>query len=531
MNRNIKIGKFTLESLTTGMYSDPRIIFREYIQNSTDAIDDAIKYGLLNSREDGQIDILLDKKSRFLSIKDNGTGIAQYKVWNTLCDVGSSSKDFSKQRGFRGIGRLGGLSYAKTLRFITTVKGENKKSIITWDCEKLKSMLRPGVFENYDLSMVIQEVTTIDVLAEKIETHYFSVELIEIDKQFDILLDTENVRSYLSQVAPVPFHAQYFLFYHDSEIGIKKQLEKINKPLEEYFVYLNNEPNPIYKSYKNYVKAGKGENEKRDNIQEIRYIQEYDENENLIFWGWYGITNFYGYIKDEAIAGIRVRKNNIQIGNVKTLDDFFSQARFNKWFVGEIHIYDKDILPNARRDDFEKNDAYINFKEKLEKYTKQILSKLPPMYSTLNSVTNKVEKKAKELDFIKEEVTKGISSEIERKKLHKKRDEIQKELNKSKKDLEKVKSKISTKVGSKIDTVLEKTAELEEKTKEIENDIIDADYYILKSKALSCYSKEVKKVVIKIFEVIDNELPSGQAKQLESNIIQSLKKGNNNKKK
>ena len=37
------VGKNVLESLTTGMYSDSRIIFREYIQNSTDAIDNAIK--------------------------------------------------------------------------------------------------------------------------------------------------------------------------------------------------------------------------------------------------------------------------------------------------------------------------------------------------------------------------------------------------------------------------------------------------------------------------------------------------------
>jgi molecular chaperone HtpG len=531
MNKNIKIGKFTLESLTTGMYSDPRIIFREYIQNSTDAIDDAIKYGLINSREDGRIEISLDKRSRFLSIKDNGTGIAQFKVWNTLCDVGSSSKDFSKQRGFRGIGRLGGLSYAKTLRFVTSVKGENKKSIITWDCEKLKKMLRPGDFENYDLSMVIQEVTAIDVSSEKSDSHYFSVELIEIDKQFDILLDTEDIKSYLSQVAPVPFHAQYFLFYHDSEIGIKKQLEKIDKPLEEYFIYLNDDPNPIYKPYKNYVKAGKGENEKRDNIQEIKYIKEYDENDNLIFWGWYGITNFYGYIKDEAIAGIRVRKNNIQIGNIKTLDDFFSESRFNKWFVGEVYIYDKDILPNARRDDFEKNDSYINFKEKLEKYTKQVLSKLPRMYSTYNSATNKVEKKAKELETIEEQVIEGVSSEIERQQLHKQRDEILKELTKSKKDLEKVKSKISTKVSSKIDSVIEKTKKLEKQTQNLENDIIDADYKLMKSKALSGYSKDAKKVLIKVFEVIDKELPSEQAKQLELNIIESLKKGNNKKRK
>ena len=39
----IKIGKFTLETLTTGMYDSPKDIYREYIQNAADSIDNEIK--------------------------------------------------------------------------------------------------------------------------------------------------------------------------------------------------------------------------------------------------------------------------------------------------------------------------------------------------------------------------------------------------------------------------------------------------------------------------------------------------------
>ena len=39
---NIEIGKYTLESLTTGMYSEPKIIYREYIQNSVDSLEHAV---------------------------------------------------------------------------------------------------------------------------------------------------------------------------------------------------------------------------------------------------------------------------------------------------------------------------------------------------------------------------------------------------------------------------------------------------------------------------------------------------------
>ena len=39
---DVSVGKFTLESLTTGMYSDARIVYREYIQNSVDSLENAV---------------------------------------------------------------------------------------------------------------------------------------------------------------------------------------------------------------------------------------------------------------------------------------------------------------------------------------------------------------------------------------------------------------------------------------------------------------------------------------------------------
>lgn len=44
----IVIGKHTLESLTSGMYSDPYVVYREYIQNATDSIDEAVACGIIS---------------------------------------------------------------------------------------------------------------------------------------------------------------------------------------------------------------------------------------------------------------------------------------------------------------------------------------------------------------------------------------------------------------------------------------------------------------------------------------------------
>lgn len=523
MNSSIKIGKFTLESLTTGMYSDPKIIFREYIQNSTDSIDSAFNNGLLNSIEDGRIEIELNNKKKQVVIRDNGTGIPSDKTWNTLCDIGDSDKDINTQRGFRGIGRLGGLSYAEKLYFITSAKGENTKSIVVWDCNRLKELLKPNEHKNYDLISVINEVATITYENEDSDKHYFEVRLSPVTDGNEELLDEKVVRDYLSQVTPIPFHANYFFFYNEPDIGIKKYMSDLNKRLEEYNIYLNNDPNPIYKPYKTYFKAGKGESEKKDDIREIKFFKEYDDSGNLIFWGWYSISGFLGYIKDESIAGLRVRKNNILIGNALTLDDFFTQSRFNKWFVGEVYVYDNNLVPNARRDDFEKNSAYYEFKNKLEKYTKNELSKLPSLYSNYNSSVNKISKLDDIISGIEEKIKNGVASETERQKLHKQRDDVVPELIKSKQTLEKVKDKIDPKLTNKLDDTLIKASKLEEKTKKLENGLIDADYHIDKNKELSGYGKNEKKLVIKIFEIIDKELDSEIANKLQKIIIEELK--------
>lgn len=45
---------------------------------------------------------------------------------------------------------------------------------------------------------------------------------------------------------------------------------------------------------------------------------------------------------------------------VELVRGFRSEARLNGWTVGELHILDRRIVPNARRDNFEVNHHYYN---------------------------------------------------------------------------------------------------------------------------------------------------------------------------
>ena len=53
------VGKNFLENLTVAMYENSFAVYREYIQNSADSIDAAIRTGLL-AKEDAIIDIHIE---------------------------------------------------------------------------------------------------------------------------------------------------------------------------------------------------------------------------------------------------------------------------------------------------------------------------------------------------------------------------------------------------------------------------------------------------------------------------------------
>lgn len=116
------IGKYVLESVSIGMYDHPLMAIREYIQNSADAIDEFYKTASNGPSSDGEIEITVDGRSKSLKIKDKGCGISYKKAREILHGLGRSDKDPLLNRGFRGIGRLGGLGYCRELRFTTKAK-------------------------------------------------------------------------------------------------------------------------------------------------------------------------------------------------------------------------------------------------------------------------------------------------------------------------------------------------------------------------------------------------------------------------
>lgn len=519
------VGKHTLESLTTGMYKDPFTIFREYIQNSSDAIDEAVKKNLIDSRF-AEIRINVNPKKRTICIKDNGAGIPSTEAYKTLGDIGNSQKDGQETRGFRGIGRLAGFSCATSITFTSSAKGEDLKSIVSFNCDQMRRLLHDSEHSSQTAIEVLDSITFHDVKPEKSELHYFEVTLEGILEPFEMLLDEMRIKEYLVEVAPVPYDDQKFIYAGK----IRAKFQEHKKRIEEYQIYFNNEKKPLAKPHVTHFKTGHQLKDKqRDDIRDIEFFEEIDSNGRLLFLGWYAKTSLFGTVEEKHLKGIRIRKGNIQIGDEQTFSHFFTQPRFNGWLIGEIYVYGKKLIPNSQRDDFEPNDAYNELVKKLRTYAKY-LQDLIYRTSELNSTIKAVDEGEAELNRIKKEIdTNGITSETKREQLLKDKAVIEARIDKAHRDLVKLAEKVDdSSVKTKVENSLEKCGQLKDKIVKTENDIVDGDFSTKKDLP-SSYSRDERKLYERIIKVLDENLDPEIASVIRKKILEELSRVNKRK--
>jgi len=312
-------------------------------------VNKAIEKGVLFSGEE-RIDISIVGKSRTLTIEDNGYGIFSDKIERLLCSLGYSEKDSRNYRGFRGIGRLGGLAYCKRLLFTTRALGEEDVAQVEWDGSRLSSAINE-VSNSSDLTSVIVKLAQIKFrkATKSDPTHFFRVTMEEISRFYDdSLLNIENVKSYLTSIAPVPYNESTFTFSNE----VKEHFSGISG-WRSYLIYLNGYQ--IHKAYRDEINFSIT---RIDTIKGVELFEIRDVDDNLIGRGWYAITSLIGAIpKSEKIRGIRIRQGNIEIGNEEFFREIYTEARFAVWHIGEIELI-RGVRPNARRDGFEQTTEY-----------------------------------------------------------------------------------------------------------------------------------------------------------------------------
>ena len=376
---SFKAGMYLLETLTAGMYNEPMSIYREYIQNAVDSIDLASSR---KNRRSLKVHITLDPIKRTIKIHDNGFGVPAKIAEKTLSNIGSSDKTGAGMRGFRGIGRLGGIAFSDKTIYRTKAKGEKTASVQVWDCKELRELLSDPKKSSISLQSVFNRITDFyQENSKRSSDSYFEVNMEGVSSFRSYNLDIHKVRNYLSQVAPVPFHPEDFSY---AEMITNYLSENINS-YGRYEIILNGEP--IYKLYRDKVKVTK---KGYDHIDDIKFF-EINVKGKPISFGWYGQRReLIGAIaKGDPFSGIRIRVGDILLGDAHLLDGCFREPRFNSYLIGEIHVDHPQLIPNSRRDDFVDNEVKTLFYNAVEKKIGLPLSKEIRLRSRTYSNTKK----------------------------------------------------------------------------------------------------------------------------------------------
>ncbi len=340
-----------LSSLSIGLYTEPVDVFRELVQNSTDAYQEAN-----TPVGERRIDINVNRAERTVRVRDYAIGLDESQFMARLLSIGFSHKVNKNLRGFRGIGRFAALGFCKSIVFRSR-QAENQPV--------LEMRLNALSYNNYNeqtIDSLLRENIKIARLSSTNEwpARFFECELEGvINCKNDLLVNPHLISKYLSEKGPVPFHEDF---------DFRSQIKEIlgHELMYEVEIYVNNSQLPITKPHRNQIHHptnGKLVTQ-FDRIETISELDEYiSANNEHIARGWLLHHQYPGALpKSSLMQGLRVRVGNIQIGSETIFESQFKEARFNSWCVGEIHICDPNIRPNSRRDDIEPSYGFEGLK-------------------------------------------------------------------------------------------------------------------------------------------------------------------------
>jgi len=392
------VGSDVLEIMSIAMYAEPLVIYRELIQNSADGIERATRSGLLASNQ-GAVSVTFDPLSRTVTVLDNGYGLPDDEFDHQMLALGASSKRTESYRGFRGIGRLAGLGHCRKLVFRSRAKADRYVSEASWDGLKVRdAMLRPGIVA---LDHVMKEAVSIArVPASDEPEHFFEVRLEGVRRlPDDRLFDSHKVANYLSQVAPVAFSRSFSLADR-----IKSELLRRTPLLE---VRLTVGGRDVFKPYEDAIEVRKG---RFSSIRDVQFVEVPSTDDQVAAFGWIAHTDYLGALRHNYPGrGLRVRSGNLQVGEDDLLARAFPEERFNAWSIGEFHVFDARLRPNARRDAFEPSVAVDDLFNQLAPYGNAI-AKRCRLESKKRQVAKRLESVNSSLDDLEKHLRRNRST-------------------------------------------------------------------------------------------------------------------------
>lgn len=359
MSNDPIVGGDILRLLTAGMYNNPLVLYREYLQNSADAV-------ASHPESCGSVSIDVDPLESQITIMDDGEGLSPANAARRLVPIGNSAKNPAVDRGFRGIGRLSALAFAENIHFTTRTCASESVTRVSWNSQALRDLDVAKV----DAEAAIKACTTISSLADDDwPNRFFQVTIDGVTRHVaSTLLNQDVVRRYIGEICPVPMASSF---------PLAKKVQKFLGTHMDYFaldVRVNGDTSPIKRPFGQSIPLTEDYTAPFERLEK-RLIPKLDENGPAAIL-WLAHTPYAGSISRQlGIRGLRVRAGNIQIGNEAPFEHLFHETRFNGWCVGEVHIVDSRIVPNGRRDYFEPSPHLRNLENHLGAITQEISSR------------------------------------------------------------------------------------------------------------------------------------------------------------
>ena len=359
MSDDTIVGGDILRLVTAGMYYDPLVMYREYLQNAADSI-------ACHGDSSDSVSITINPVESQITIMDDGVGLSPTDAVRRLVHIGNSTKVPGVDRGLRGIGRLSGLAFAENLHFTTRARASEPVTRVSWNGRILRELDLADV----EASAAIEACTSVESLAEdQWPDRFFHVTVDRVTRHAaSVLLNHDAVKKYIAQVCPVPMARSF---------PLATEIEEFLTAHTDYFVLdvrLNGEPTSIERPFGKAIPLTDSYSAEFEQL-ETRVIPQLDRDDPAAVL-WLAHTPYAGSISRQlGIRGLRARTGNIQIGSDDIFEQLFHETRFNGWCIGEVHIVDSRIVPNGRRDYFESGPHLRNLENHIGAIAHEISSK------------------------------------------------------------------------------------------------------------------------------------------------------------
>lgn len=323
------VGGALISILSEGLYTDPFHAIREYVQNSIDA--DAHH-------------VVIKMTGRSVIISDDGCGM-NFEELQQARQVGISKKDYSQYVGFRGIGIYSGLALCNHMTITTQKSGEPYQYVLRFDFKGMRDQIDRERKDRSRVTSLMDLIYEYSEFAEEEGDPSRSgtvVELQEVSRpHLERLYNVEEMRKYLMRTVPVDFADDFP--HRDLIVSALSRL-------------------PGYRAAQILIQADGHQDilVARPPIPDLLppqmgYLKDNNGN-NIAFYWWCAHAN-REKIPDRyrEYRGFVYKLKGFTIGDNNLLRPLFKRGGgiLYEWIVGEIHVLDEDVVPNAGRDNFQ----------------------------------------------------------------------------------------------------------------------------------------------------------------------------------